>query len=77
MILNIQFIFVYFKQTTCFDLHKGSKHAVCLKYTNINCIFNIVVFDGYSSSYLIHTQRGWRHLKFMLETVFLVGCTFD
>jgi hypothetical protein len=33
----------------------GSKRVVWLKYTNRNSLFNIVVFDEYSSSCLIHT----------------------
>jgi hypothetical protein len=45
------------------DPLKGSKQVALLKYTHINCIFNFVVFYGYSSSYLIHKQRGWLHLK--------------
>jgi hypothetical protein len=32
---------------------RGSKHVAWLKYTNSNSIFNIVVFDGYPSSYEI------------------------
>jgi hypothetical protein len=34
------------------DLFRGSKHVAWLKYTNINCIFNIVVFNGYSLSFV-------------------------
>jgi hypothetical protein len=30
---------------------RGSKHVAWLKYTNVNCIFNIVVLEGYPSSY--------------------------
>jgi hypothetical protein len=43
------------------------------KYGNINCIFNIVVFDWYYSSHLVHKQRGWLHLSCQQFKIFLLS----